>query len=261
MPGRLLDMELEEPLIGGVNAVRAIGSTVVRPAAAHSPSVHRLLRHLRDSGFQDAPEPLSLNESEGIETLSFLYGEVANYPLPPSFKTDEDLIAAAELLRRYHDATSDFQTSDNDEWFLPPRQPAQVICHGDFAPYNCALRPDGTLAVFDFDTAHPGPRLWDVGYAVYRWAPLTGSTSPPGSATDLTEQRRRLHLFLSTYGGLNPRPVLDSARARLAALVETMRGLAADGNNAFISHIAAGDDRQYLADIDYIERTTAALAE
>jgi len=29
------------------------------------------------------------------------------------------------------------------------------------------------VALIDFDTAHPGPRIWDVAYAAYRFVPLT----------------------------------------------------------------------------------------
>jgi hypothetical protein len=215
-------MEDGEQRAGGVNAVRRFGSAVIRPAADHSPSVHRLLRHLVDVGFRDAPVPLSLDIADGTEAVSFLPGETADYPLPPLFRTDEALVSAAELIRRYHDATSGFATGVEDRWFLPPRQPAEVICHGDFAPYNCAIRPDGTMALFDFDTAHPGPRVWDVGYAAYRWAPLSGAMdqyAPPV----LAEQRRRLHLFLSVYGGLDVQSVLVSSNPRITVAEQSIR--------------------------------------
>lgn len=245
----------EELLRGGVNAVRRVGSTVVRPVGRHTPTVHRLLRHLRDRGFDHAPEALSLDMADGTETLSFLPGEVTNYPLQDSFKTDLVLVAAAEMLRDYHDATSDFAFKPDDSWFISPREPAEVVCHGDFAPYNCVIGPNGTLGVFDFDTAHPAPRLWDVGYAAYRWVPLTDTGGP----ADLDEQRRRLRLFCDAYGAADRLAVLAAATSRLHALVEMMHRLAAEGNEAFAGHIADGHDRLYADHIAYIDQNAATL--
>lgn len=50
--------------------------------------------------------------------------------------------------------------------------PIEVMCHGDFAPYNVVLNGSDAVGIIDFDTLHPGSRLSDVAYAVYRWAPL-----------------------------------------------------------------------------------------
>lgn len=61
---------------------------------------------------------------------------------------------------------------------LPARSPAEVICHGDIAPYNSAVRDGRVIGFIDFDTAHPAPRLGDVAYAVYRYAPLHAPENP-----------------------------------------------------------------------------------
>ncbi|WP_290866248.1 phosphotransferase [Hamadaea sp.] len=53
-------------------------------------------------------------------------------------------------------------------------EPAEVVCHSDAAPYNTVFRSGHPVALIDFDTAHPGPRVWDVAYAVYRFVPLGG---------------------------------------------------------------------------------------
>ncbi|MFD2351725.1 phosphotransferase [Nonomuraea ferruginea] len=75
------------------------------------------------------------------------------------------------LLRAYHDATTGFTPPGDAAWYFPPRQPAEVVCHADIAPYNCVFRDGAPVAFIDFDTAHPGPRLWDVAYAAYRFVP------------------------------------------------------------------------------------------
>lgn len=255
----LATMDDAEELQGGLNLVRRVGSTVIRPAGDHTPSVHRLLRHVRAHGFQHAPEPLALDVVAETETLSFMPGEVGQYPLPEAFRTDETLVAAARLLRAYHAATVGFEITERDIWYLPTREPAEVICHGDFAPYNCALAEDGKLSMFDFDTAHPGPRLADIGYAAYRWVPLTDPSNNDGFG-DLDEQRRRFRLFCDTYGDGDLAAVLDHAAQRLTELVDLMRRSAGEGHAAFASHVAEGHDQRYLNDIAHIRDNADHLA-
>lgn len=249
----------EEVFEGGVNRVRRVGATVVRPAGLHTRSVHRLLRHIRGRGFMGGPEVLALDLAQGTETLSFLPGEVGVYPIGARFRTDEALVSAARLLRDYHDATADFEVASSDHWFVPPRDPAEVICHGDYAPYNCVNEGGETTGVFDFDTAHPGPRLWDVGYGAYRWAPLTSTANLDGFG-DLSEQGRRLRLFCEAYGTDELREVVEMAAERLVALVEMMRRLASNGHEAFGRHVEGGHDELYLRDVEYLRGNAETLA-
>ncbi|WP_405867085.1 phosphotransferase [Streptomyces sp. NBC_01515] len=44
--------------------------------------------------------------------------------------------------------------------------PVEVICHGDFAPYNCVFTGEGAVGLIDFDAARPGPRAWDLALHV-----------------------------------------------------------------------------------------------
>lgn len=46
-----------ELLQGGLNTVRLVEATVIRPIGDYSRSVHRLLDHLRSKGFVNAPSP------------------------------------------------------------------------------------------------------------------------------------------------------------------------------------------------------------
>ncbi len=101
-------MSSEELLTGGgVNIVVKIGNTVRRPSEVWSPRVHELLAELRRQGFTGAPEFLGFDE-HGREVLTFLAGDVSNYPLTPSAATETALVSAGRLLRTYHDATVDF---------------------------------------------------------------------------------------------------------------------------------------------------------
>ncbi|MFD5829382.1 phosphotransferase [Lentzea sp. NPDC060358] len=128
---------MDEELLtgGGLNQVFSVGDAVRRPAGPWAPRVHELLRHLAPLGI--APVPLGLDGEHSL--LSCLPGDVGH--VPPS--DDTALVESALLLRRLH---------------------------GDFAPYNTVLTDGRPTGVFDWDGAHPGPRWWDVSWAVVHFA-------------------------------------------------------------------------------------------
>lgn len=130
------DRDREEPLAGGnVNdSVVRIGETVHRTATAHTPTIHRLLAHVRAQGVTWVPEPLGF-DSQGREVLSYLTGEV-EHGHPEYLVAPHVLGEVGRALRQWHDATVSYPRSAADNWSAPPREPAEVIIHGDFAPYN-----------------------------------------------------------------------------------------------------------------------------
>ena len=220
-----VDAELEV-MPGGVNQVLRIGSTVRRPVGPWTASVHALLTHIAEAGYTGAPRVHGI-DAEGREILDYLPGEVRDHPLPGRARSDEALAEVAVLLREYHDATVDFVVPPDAVWYWQTREPAEVICHGDLAPYNCVFRDGRPVAFIDFDTASPGPRIWDVAYAAYRLAPTDRSV------------------------------LTDTAHARLVHLVDHMHAQAAAGNAAFAGHIAAGHDAIYRTDMAHLERHRA----
>ncbi|MUL43736.1 aminoglycoside phosphotransferase family protein [Streptomonospora sp. PA3] len=249
-------MSADGVLRGGVNTVRRVGDTVHRPATAAAPAIHRLLRHLRAQGFDGAPAPLGFDRS-GEEVLTYLHGDV-HQALPPELRTGELLESAAVLLRRLHDATADFSAPPGEHWNQPPRSPAEVVCHGDTAPYNCVVRGGRAVGFIDFDTAHPGPRLWDLAYAVYRFAPLQAPTNPDAFGSP-QEQGRRAAAFCRAYGHQADARLLDAAAERLRRLLDHMRERAAAGDAAFQTHLAEGHAGLYETDIAYLGAHRAAL--
>ncbi|WP_433518443.1 phosphotransferase [Nonomuraea sp. CA-143628] len=245
---------IEEPLAGGgVNEVVRVGNTVRRPTGPWTPAVHRLLDHLAMAGFDRAPRAYGLDEA-GREILDFVPGDVAHYPVPAYAWSDAALEALAVLMRAYHDATTEFAAPDA-EWYFPAREPAEVVCHGDIAPYNCVYRDGLPVALIDFDTAHPGPRLWDVAYAAYRFVPLS-AVGNGEAVTPVAEQARRLRLLADAYGlsGEERTALPEVAAERLRAMVDHMRRQAAAGNQAFAAHLADGHADLYLTDIEHITR-------
>ena len=163
--------ETESLLAGGnvnVGVVR-IGDTVRRGQTAASATVHQLLLHLEAKGFGGSPRFLGVDEV-GREILSFVTGSTG---IPPFiWQSDGPLIAAARLLRQYHDATVDFVAQGAAAWAFqyPDAERHEVVCHNDFAPYNFVYGPvdfadDGVtpVAIIDFDLAGPGPRAARCG--------------------------------------------------------------------------------------------------
>ncbi|MGP3931749.1 phosphotransferase enzyme family protein [Nonomuraea sp. KM88] len=243
---------------GGVNHVVRVGATVRRPAGPWTPAVHALLDHLAARGFSGAPRSHGIDD-QGREILDFVPGRTADHPLPAWARSDDALVAAGRLLRRYHDATAGFPVPPGAVWYFPPVSPVEVICHGDVATYNCVFRGGLPVAFIDFDTAHPGPRVWDVAYAAYRFVPL--SDPRHAGARPVEEQARRLRLLAGAYelGDDDRAALVATARARLEHLVRHMHERAAAGDEAFAGHVARGDDVYYECDLAHLALHEAAL--
>jgi aminoglycoside phosphotransferase (APT) family kinase protein len=180
---------------GNMGEVVRNRDTVVREAGEWTPAVHRLLRRLHDAGVRGIPRPVGVIEG-GREVLSYVEGAVPSYPLPGWVWTDASLDSSARLLRQVHDATTPLDLVG--PWRSPTREPAEVVCHNDFAPYNLVFHESMVIGAIDWDFASPGPRLWDLAYLAYRIVPLTTADWRDG----FTHAQRldRLRRLLSGYG-------------------------------------------------------------
>lgn len=253
----------EEKLLGGdMTDVVRVGETVRRAAGPWTPSVHALLRHLRDHGFDKAPEPLGI-DSDGREVLTFLPGETPRYPLPAFVFADRTLTDIAKLLRDYHDAAAAFRPIPEARWQWPSHEPFEVICHNDFAPYNIVFEGPKPVGVIDFDTASPGSRAWDMAYAAYRFVPLAAPANPDAPSLPISAQARRLRLFCTAYraGGPSPGQVLEAAVSRLTELVGFIEESADAGDEVQQKVLERGDTRTYEEDIAYITENRQGLLD
>ena len=237
------------PLAGGnSNQVFKQGQTVVRQTGAWSPFVHALLGYLTAHGFTESPVLLEATPTH--ERLSFIAGEVGNDPLKPHMQSDGMVIEAAQLLRRFHDLTADFVIPPDAQFLLPTQSPHEVICHNDFAPYNLVFQGEHIVGMIDFDAAAPGNRLWDIAYAVYRFAPLvTDAHCLAMGWQHVPDRQARLMLFCDAYGLENRVPLIETVIRRIEALVRYMQATASN-----LEHIPI-----YLADLEYIRTHQATL--
>jgi aminoglycoside phosphotransferase (APT) family kinase protein len=227
----------EEALTGGhSNSVVRVGDTVRRPAGPWTPSVHRFLTTLRDVGIVEVPEPLGLDE-HGREVLSFLPGEVGNYPMPAWMWSPAIVQEVGALLRRVHDASVPIAHLAG-HWQLPTHHPVEVVCLNDVAPYNMVFQAGHLTGLIDFDTASPGPRIWDLAYLAYRLVPLGEYADDHSPAADARTQR--LAALIGAYGyPFEPDAVVRVAAERLDDLAEFTDRRAADTGRADLMGHAA----------------------
>ena len=144
-----------------------VGDEVRRPAQPWTATVHSVLRHLEDAGFDGAPRARGFDD-QGRERLTFLPGQTLGEtrPWPDWLRSDDALRQVGAWLRRLHDATATFRPAADAAWFTGrPWQPGLVIAHLDASPWN-AVWADGALVGFvDWDTASPSRREDDLAFS------------------------------------------------------------------------------------------------
>ena len=207
----------EAPLGGNLQDAVRVGDTVHRRAGPWTPAVHALLRYLERAGFE-APRVIGM-DAEGREVLRYVPGEAHSGtlgPMPHGVTSEEKVVQAARLLRRYHDIVGDFKPAPNAKWRLVAPTAYELICHNDWSPWNAVLRDDRVAVMLDWDLAGPGSRVWDVANAAYAWTPLFAENH----AGDVAEAGRRLRLFLDAYGLEDRSDVLFTMRQRLVYVGE-----------------------------------------
>lgn len=253
------DYEKIEELSGGnVSSVFRKGDKVLRERKPDSSNIHQLLQHLEAKGFPYAPKYLGTDE-KGREVLSYIEGIAGNYPLPSYMWSDSSLQGIAEMLRKYHDFVSDFEFDETWNPIDLTPLPFEVICHNDFAIYNIIFAHQKPVGVIDFDLAGPGPRIWDIAYALYTCIPLSrlyhseqGEVIYYDSKRDAVGVKNRIEGFFESYGREIDADVIVMVERRLQALCETMERRAAEGDEAFQKMIDEGHREHYQKDIEFI---------
>ncbi|MCT9075474.1 phosphotransferase enzyme family protein [Streptomyces fulvoviolaceus] len=243
----------EQPLSGGnVSAgVVRVGDTVRRPAGPWTPAVHALLGHLHEVGFRSVPRPLGIDE-RGREVLSFMPGDVI-WPDRFAFvEPPERLARVARLIRDFHDAAKDFTPPADARWnVLFPVEGADLITHGDLAPWNLVVGGEDQWAFIDWDNAGPGTRLWDLAYAIHGFVPL--SAHPHWQRADAAD---RLRVFADAYGldEAERRDLIPLLSRRTLAMHDFLRDQAAQHKQPWATLWAEGHGDAWRNDAEYIEQ-------
>jgi hypothetical protein len=216
--------------------VERIGDTVRRPLHAWSSSVHALLQHLESINFPYSPRFLGIDE-QGREILTYLEGDSG----PEGWSSvvpDTGLIAMARLLRDYHDAIATYRPST--DWAGAGGPPAgdEIICHGDFGPWNLVWNGTTPIGILDWDYAWPKPPLHDVAYALEYVAPFRSDDEcvrwlrhpePP-------DRRARIETFATAYGLTGTTGLAEAVRTQQIEVINRATRLGAEGHQPQASY-------------------------
>ena len=179
-----------------------IDQTVHRPTHWWTPAVHELLKYLEACEFPYSPRVLGFDE-EGREVLSFIEGE-SGADGWAKITTDDGLMKFAQLLRAYHEAVRDFVPTPSSQWAysVEPLKPGEILCHGDFGPWNIVWRGDEPVGILDWDMVLPAPPRFDVLYALEYAAPFRDDETALSwhHFPSVPDRKHRIEVFANAYG-------------------------------------------------------------
>ncbi len=183
-----MSREREQNLPGGwgkdVPPVR-IGTAVHRQPPARSLFVHQVLRFLAEQQYGWAPKYLGMDE-HGREVLEYIEGYVPHgQEVPSATWSAETMQEIFERIRKLHDLTSATGLAAGQE----------CVCHGDLSYANTVYRGGRGVAFIDWDLAHPGRRIDDVGYALLEYLSIGES-----EASEPAERAQLARTLTNAYG-------------------------------------------------------------
>jgi hypothetical protein len=239
-----------------------------------SSAVQDLLRHLDREGFAGAPRALGFDD-QGREVLTYIEGEVGRGEgfipdqgsrfdgrVPDYVWHDDVLVHLGALIRAYHDAAATFPWAGR-EWMLEAGQPVETVCHNELFPQNTVFRAGVPVAFIDWDTAAPGSRAWDLGFAAWRWVPFFRDEKCRAHRlpTGIAEKARRFRLFLAAYGLEPDVVVLRAAIERMREFLGQLQQLVADGSEHEVEAARRGALDELALEIAWVEEHAVALVE
>ncbi|MFK8847754.1 phosphotransferase [Streptomyces sp. Ac-502] len=210
-----------------------------------------MLHHLEEAGFDGAPRVVGM-DGQGREVLTLLEGETAgeDLPWPAWVYSDTALVSVGRWARRLHDTTETFVPPPGVHWLAGQTwRPGLVIGHHDAAPWNAVWREGEVAGFFDWDTAGPSSREFDLAYMALTWVPLHARRLAERTGyTAFDDRSRRLHLLLDAYGYDGDRSAFGTvvaARARTNAHV--IGRMAAAGDSVYVALGPIADDLRQAA--------------
>ncbi|MFD0782792.1 aminoglycoside phosphotransferase family protein [Micromonospora azadirachtae] len=223
--------------------------------------MHALLNHLRAVGFSYVPKPLAIvNDEEILEYIPGDSGPAGWARVVP----EAGLRAFARLLRDYHQAVSGFTPPKGARWVLAEGapEPGQVVCHGDFGPWNIVwdgLRPVGLV---DFDMAEPGEPLDDIAYALEYVTPFRDDTQAVRwqSFTTPPNRYQRIEIFADEYGLPTVDGLVGAVIRRQRKTITSVRLLAERGLQPQRQWVADGFLDELAARADWTDQNRALFA-
>jgi Phosphotransferase enzyme family len=238
-----------------VERVTKVGDTVRRPLQPWSPNVHDLLRHLESKAF---PAPRVLGIEGDTEVLTWIDGEsgAAGWSM---VVPESGLQNWGQFLRTYHDAVAGYRPKPESVWSSGSGicGEGEIVCHGDFGPWNAVWRGDQVVGLIDWDHARPAPPLFDVAYALEYVVPFRSDVA---SIRDMRypeppDRRRRAELFCEGYGIDVPANLVERVAQQQREILHTVEKLASEGVEPQVTWVREG----YLDELALRVRLTESL--
>jgi hypothetical protein len=232
-----------------------VGDTVRHPLQPWSPAVHALLRFLGEVDFPYAPRLVGVDGDS--EILTYLEGE-SGADGWAKVVDEAGLVAAAQLVRLYHDAVVGWRGRPDLRWAdgsVGTGGDGTVVCHGDYGPWDLVWQGTRPVGILDWEYAHVAPAIEDVAYALEYFVPFRDDAeclqwlrypAPP-------DRRRRLEMFAEAYGLATADGLVDEVIAVQRRGLDRVAQLAAQGHQRQVAAVQAGELDQIRRRISWSE--------
>jgi hypothetical protein len=213
-PGADTEAVVEEILQRRNDRVLVRSGDVVRhPLHPWSAATRMLLRHLEAVGFPYSPRVVGHDGESDL--LTFIPG-ASGADGWACVVDEEGLAACARLLRAYHQAVAGWRPDIDLEWFdgsVGTGGPGQLVCHGDFGPWNIVWDGTTPVGLLDFEYARPGDPLDDVAYACEYVVPFRDDATCLRWHRFSTPPNRRRRLELLVWSTASSRSNVSNGRS------------------------------------------------
>lgn len=240
-----MDEPDEVPLSGGeVNEVVRVGDTVHRTSGPWTPSVQRVLAHLRTAGCDLAPVPLG-TDARGREVVSYLPGTPARRPWPPVLLGLDGVHQVAEAVVRLGTALASYDVRPDDVWRhggVPAgagSAPVTTLRHGDLGLWNTIWEGDRLTGVIDWDYLEPAPEGWDLAQLCWYVLPVRPERWPDHGFDGEPDLEARLAV-VAEHAGRTPRELLETLDEVMGLDLERVTTRGADGIHPWRTFLDAG---------------------
>jgi hypothetical protein len=240
------------------------GGVVRRPAGRWTPSVHHLLNWLRSTGYELAPRPVGLTDTE--DRLEFLPGRDQGWPFIDDIQTVEGAFECGRFARTLTDTLAGYPCPPDAVWQDAEGAPVEGdrIQHGDLGPWNLLWSPDGPeiCGVIDWDQVEPGSPTYDVGFLAWFIVPVMDDERARARGFSAAPDRPARLRAYAEGAGHTPEELVSLIEGAQLEFIRRVVTRGADGDRGWIwTRLHEGGFHDSAsADFDYLWKHFAGYA-